>query len=180
MNHCIILWARFSPWFVEQELFSEIERYCAEFGILSQTAYDVFQKNKFAENSLYFHHSYAETDIPIGQEYEAIAFSKDWRIQTNSIQKCRSKILCFFTVFRTRPSEQAMRGHHELSLIQFEHEIPPMIYELFEITEKKPLSTLENKYIYLGSEEELKKRASEQEKKWIEKGYNSHPRQISY
>ena len=73
-----------------------------------------------------------------------------------------------------------MRGHHELSLIQFEHEIPPMIYELFEITEKKPLSTLENKYIYLGSEEELKKRASEQEKKWIEKGYNSHPRQISY
>ena len=93
MNRCIILWARFSPWFVEQELFSEIERYCAEFGILSQTAYDVFQKNKFAENSLYFHHSYAETDIPIGQEYEAIAFSKDWRIQTNSIQKCRSKIL---------------------------------------------------------------------------------------
>ena len=56
-----------------------------------------------------------------------------------------------------------MWGNHEFSLIQFEHKIPSIIYELFEITEKKPLPILE-KYIYLGSEEELKKRAYEQEK----------------
>lgn len=164
MNHCLILIARYNPLFVIQELFPEIEKYCTEFGILSQTAYDIFQKNKFAKNSLYFHHLYAETDIPINQEYEAIAFSKNFRIQPNSIQRCHSKILCFFTAVHTRPSDHAMRGHHELSLIQFEQENPPMIGKLFEVTEKKPLPISENKYIYLGSEEELKKRAYEQEK----------------
>ncbi len=50
MNHCLILIARYNPLFVKQELFPEIEKYCTEFGILSQTAYDIFQKNKFAKN----------------------------------------------------------------------------------------------------------------------------------
>ena len=109
MNHCLILIARYNPLFVKQELFPEIEKYCTEFGILSQTAYDIFQKNKFAKNSLYFHHLYAETDIPINQEYEAIAFSKNFRIQPNSIQRCHSKILCFFTAVHTRPSDHAIR-----------------------------------------------------------------------
>lgn len=44
MNHCLILIARYNPLFVKQELFPEIEKYCTEFGILSQTAYDIFQK----------------------------------------------------------------------------------------------------------------------------------------
>lgn len=36
-----------------------------------------------------------------------------------------------------------------------------MTYKLFEMIEKKLLSILKNKYIYLGSEEKLKKRVSQ-------------------
>lgn len=163
MGEYLVLWARFSPIFVKQELIPEIEKNCMEFGIFSQTAYNAFQKSKFAVNSLYFHHQYAEKDIPIGQEYEAIAYSKNWKIQPASIQKCPSKVLCFFNAFRTQPSDHAMRGHHELSLIQFAGGIPSMINELFEIAESKPLYTPEHKYIYLGSETELRKLVRKQE-----------------
>lgn len=68
---------------------------------------------------MYFHHQYAEKDIPMGQEYEAIAYSKNRKIQHTSIQKCPSKVLCFFTTYKTQPVDHAMRGHHELGLIQF-------------------------------------------------------------
>lgn len=163
MEEYLVLLARFGSSFVEQELIPEIEKNCKQFGIFSQTAYDVFQKNKFAANSLYFHHEYAVTDIPIGQEYEAIAYSRDWKIQPDSIQKCSSKVLCFFTAFRTQPSDHAMRGHHELSLIQFGQGVPSMINELFEITECKPLDTPEHRYIYLGSETVLRKLVRKQE-----------------
>ncbi|MBO5033900.1 MAG: hypothetical protein J6C19_05820 [Lachnospiraceae bacterium] len=163
MGEYLVLLARFSPAFVKQELIPEIEKNCTEFGIFSQTAYDTFQKNKFEENSFYFHHDYAEKDIPTGQEYEAIAYSKNRKIQPASIQKCPSKVLCFFTAFRTRPADHAMRGHHELSLIQFGGGIPSIISELFEITEPKPLYTPEHKYIYLGSETELRKLVRKQE-----------------
>lgn len=56
-----------------------------------------------------------------------------------------------------------MRGHHELSLIQFGKGIPSMISELFEITDHKPLYIPEEKYIYLGSEAELRKLVQKQE-----------------
>lgn len=82
---------------------------------MSQTAYDIYQKNKFAENSLYFHHAYAETDIPIGQQYEAIAFSKGWKIQSNSIQKCHSRILCFLR--RLGHAHQTVRCEEIMNLV---------------------------------------------------------------
>lgn len=163
MGEYLVLWAWFSPAFVRQELIPEIEKNCKEFGVFSQTAYDAYQKNKFAANSMYFHHQYAEKDIPMGQEYEAIACSKNRKIQHTSIQKCPSKVLCFFTTYKTQPVDHAMRGHHELSLIQFGKGIPSMISELFEITDHKQLYIPEQKYIYLGSEAELKKLVQKQE-----------------
>ncbi len=162
MEGYLVLLARYSPVFVGQELISEIEKNCEQFGIYYPMAYDAFQKNKFAADSMYFHHSYAVADIPIGQEYEAIAYSEGGKIQADSIQKCPSKVLCFFTAFKIQPSDQAMRGHHELSLIQFVKGLPPMINALVEITERKPLDTLKRKEIYLGSESELRKFALKQ------------------
>lgn len=159
----LVLWAKYSPTFVERELIPEIKENCAQYGIYSQSAYEAFEKDKFAANSLYFHHQYAEKDIPIGQEYEAIAYSIGGKIQPESIQKCPSKVLCFFTAFKTQPSHQASRGHHELSLIQFEQGIPPVIDELVEITERKPLNISESRFIYLGSESVLRKCVREQE-----------------
>lgn len=156
MKDYLVLWARFGSAFAEQELIPEIEKNCAQFGIIFPTAYDAFQKSRFAADSLYFHHQYAEADIPIGQEYDAAAYSREGKLQPDSIQKCPSKVLCFFTNFRTQPSDYAAKGHHELSLIQFGQGVPPMINELFEITERKPLSMLEHKYIYLGSEAGLR------------------------
>lgn len=159
----LVLWAKYSPTFVERELIPEIKENCAQYGIYSQSAYEAFEKDKFAANSLYFHHQYAEKDIPIGQEYEAIAYSVGGKIQPESIQKCPSKVLCFFTAFKTQPFHQASRGHHELSLIQFEQGIPPVIDELVEITERKPLNMSERRYIYLGSESVLRNLVSKQE-----------------
>lgn len=153
----LILLARFCPEYVKQEFIPEIERNCKQFGIYDQAAYEAFQKDRSAVNSLYFHHSYAVADIPAGREYHAIAYSRNGEIQAHSIQKCSSKILCFFTAFRTQPSAQAMRGHHELSLIQFESGLPPMLNELVEVTERKPIDISEGKEIYLGSEKELRR-----------------------
>jgi hypothetical protein len=83
------------------------------------------------------HHSYAESDIPIGQNYTKIALMDNYKILQNSIQTCHSEVICFFTCEpKMQPSEHAMRGHHEFSLIQFKQGIPRMIYnELLEITE---------------------------------------------
>lgn len=85
------------------------------------------------------------------------------KIQPESIQKCPAKVLCFFTAFRTQPFHQASKGHHELSLIQFEQGIPSIINELAEITERKPLNISEGRHIYLGSESVLWKCVREQE-----------------
>ena len=47
-----------------------------------------------------------------------------------------------------QPSEYAMRGHHESSLIQFKHGTPQIIYnELLEITEL-PFNPTKNKYVF--------------------------------
>ncbi len=133
----LILWGWFSPEIVKSKLIPDMEKNIRKFGVISPAAYEVFQKNKYADNSLYFHHSYAEKDIQIGQRYTQIALMKNYEILPDSIQTCHSEVICFFTCNpKMQPSESAMRGHHESSLIQFEQGIPQIIYdELFEITE---------------------------------------------
>ena len=64
----------------------EIEQNCLQDGIIFPDAYRIFQKNKFAENSLYFHHFYAESDMPAGQEYKKIALMDNYKILPGSIQ----------------------------------------------------------------------------------------------
>lgn len=130
----LILLGRYNPKFIQNKLIPEIEKNCAEYGIKEPGAYEIFQKNKFPINSLYFHHSYAESDIPIGQEYKKIALMENYKIIPDSIQTCYSKIICFFTAYKIQPSEYTMKGHHENSLIQFDQGIPQIIYdELYEI-----------------------------------------------
>lgn len=136
----LILWGWFSPELVKNMLIPDIEKNIQKYGVWFPAAYEVFQKNKYVANSLYCHHSYAENDIPIGQEYTQIALMENYEILPGSIQACSAKLLCVFTCDpKMQPSETAMRGHHELSLIQFEQGIPQMIYhELPEITELVP------------------------------------------
>ena len=133
----LILWGWFSLEIIKNKLIPDMEKNVLQFGVSSPIAYQKFQNNKYAPNSLYFHHSYAESDIPIGQKYTKIALMDNYKILQNSIQTCYSEVICFFTCNpKMHPSEQAMRGHHESSLIQFKQGIPQMIYnELFEITE---------------------------------------------
>ncbi len=133
----LILWGWFNLEIVKNKLIPDMEKNILQYGVSSPIAYKKFQKNKYALNSLYFHHSYAESDIPIGQNYTKIVLMDNYKILQNSIQTCHSEVICFFTCNpKMQPSEHAMRGHHELSLIQFKQGIPRMIYnELFEITE---------------------------------------------
>ena len=154
MENKLNLWGWYSPQTVVDQLIPEIEKNCRQYGIKWQAAYEIFQKNKFAQNSLYFHHGYAQSDIPIGQEYEEVWFIEDYKLPPVFVQRCHAKILCFFTAGRTQPSESAMQGHHELSLIQFEQGIPQIIYdELPEITEQSPLVST-RKRICLSSKSE--------------------------
>ena len=46
----LYLWGWYSSEFVTDWLIPEIEKNCKQYGVLSQTAYEIFQKNKFAEN----------------------------------------------------------------------------------------------------------------------------------
>ncbi len=156
----LILLGWFERGLMEREIMPEIERNCRERGVFSQRAYEIYQRCKWAENSLYFHHSYAGYDIPIGETYEAIALiDENQKIWPESVQRCQAEILCFFTAYRTMPSEQAMKGHHELSLIQFKEGIPGLIIrELFQIERLEPMG-LNHKRIILGTEEELLKMA---------------------
>ncbi len=133
----LVLWGWFSPQIVKNKLIPDIEKNIMQFGVGFPIAYEVFEKNKYAADSLYFHHSHAESDIPIGQKYNKIALMENYEIMPNSIQTCHSEVICFFTCNpKMQPSEYAMRGHHESSLIQFKHGIPQIIYnELLEITE---------------------------------------------
>lgn len=152
----LILWKRFSNSYMKNELMPEIENYCIKHGIYSQAAYDNYQKNKFAENSLYLYHGYAESNIPTGIEYEVIArIGKYSTIQPDSIVECHSKVLSFFTQYPVQPFYQADLGYHGLSLIQFEQEIPPMIYELEEVKQKSPMDWTTE--ICLGSKEGIQK-----------------------
>lgn len=132
----LVLWGWFSQKLVENELIPHIEKGCAQYGVINPAAYEIFQKNKFAVNSLYFHYSYAVRDIPIGQEYKKIALMEHYEILSDSVQTCYSKIICFFTPVRMQPVECAMRGYHNIGLIQFEQGVPQIVYdELSEITE---------------------------------------------
>ena len=74
MKKNLVLTAYYNPELVENLLLSEIENNCRKYGIMYPNAYEIFQQNKYAENSLYFHHSYAESDIPIGVEYDTFIF----------------------------------------------------------------------------------------------------------
>lgn len=146
----LVLWAWFEPELVKNQLIPEIESNCEKYGIYFPNAYNIFSQNKYAKNCLYFHHDYAESDIFIGQEYTKIALRKDLCSEPEFIQDCHAKVLCFFTAFRTQPSDYAMSGHHELSLIQFRDGIPQIIYdELYKLTEMKPLNFQKEIYLYL-------------------------------
>lgn len=135
----LILLGRYNQQFVQNELIPEIGNNCLKYGVLFPDAYEVFQKNKSAPDSLYFHHFYAESDVPIGQKYSRIALADGYKILPYSIQDCNSRVLCFFTAFRSQPSSSAMRGHHELSLIQFEQGIPQIIYDELQELTKAPI-----------------------------------------
>lgn len=149
MKKSLGLIAYYNPELVENLLLSEIAENCRKYGIMYPDAYEFFQQNKYAENSLYFHCSYAESDIPIGEEYEKIALRKDFKSEPQFIQDCRAKVLCFFIAFRPQPADYAAQGHHELSLIQFPQGIPQIIYEeLYEIKELKPLQLKKTIYLY--------------------------------
>lgn len=131
----LILWGWYSPKLVENRLILDIEKNVQKYGVKYPAAYEAFQQNKDAINSLYFHHSYAESDILMGQEYTRIALGKHYEILPHTIQTCHARVICFFNALML-PSKYALRGNHESSLIQFEQGIPQMIYdELLEITE---------------------------------------------
>ena len=140
MKKSLVLLGWFSPELVKTRMLPEFEENCRKYGILYPNAYEIFQQNKYAENSLYFHHSYAEYEIPIGEEYKKLALRMDYKSEPQFIQDCHAKVLCFFSAYRSQPKDYAARGHHELSLIQFPQAIPKIIYdELYEIKELKPL-----------------------------------------
>lgn len=131
----LILMARFSIDYTQDKLIPEIETNCVEYRVDPQLAAN-FQRNKFAANSLYFHHAHAYADIPIGQEYEAIARMCRGIIIPDSILRCKTTVLAFFSAYKTQPFPHASHGHHENSLIQFQDGIPDMIFDLYEITDK--------------------------------------------
>lgn len=131
----LILLARFSPDFTRDNLIPEIETNCIKHHV-DPWLIEAFQKHKFAENSLYFHHDYAYADIPMGQEYEMVARISRGVIVPDSILRCKTTILTFFSAYKTQPSPCASHGHHENSLIQFQDGIPDIIFDLNEITDK--------------------------------------------
>ena len=149
MKKRLVLLGWFNPELVKSRLLPEIEKNCRKYGIMYPNAYEIFQQNKYAENSLYFHHSYAESDIPIGEEYEKIALQKDWKSDPQFIQDCHAKVLCFFIDIKPQPADYAAHGHHEFSLIQFPQGIPQIIYdELYEIKELKPMDYKKTIHLY--------------------------------
>jgi len=129
------LLSRFSFSFTHNILIPEIESNCDQYKVEPVLA-ENFQRYKCAENSLYFAHSYAYADIPTGQKYELIArISSEGKIIPDSILRCETTVLCFFSNFRTHPQAFANHGHHEICLIQFHGGIPKIVNELTEFTE---------------------------------------------
>ena len=92
----LILLGRYPQQFVQDTLLPDMEENIARYGVFFPAACEVFQNCRSAENSLYFHHSYAESEIPMGQEYHHIALMEQSRLLLDSVQACRSKVLCFF------------------------------------------------------------------------------------
>lgn len=135
----LILLARYQPEFAHDILIPEIEANCKVSDWCPAEVIANFLENKLAPNSLYIHHNYAYADIPTGQEYDMIALMERGKILRDTAMPCKSKVLCFFSAYRTQPLSHASHGHHENSLIQFEDGIPDMINTLYEITKKKPI-----------------------------------------
>lgn len=131
----LILLARFSSDFARDKLIPEIETNCANYPV-EPWLIENFQRYKFADNSLYFHHDYAYADIPLRQEYEFIARMSKGAIIPDSVLRCRATVLAFFSCYKTQPLPHASHGHHENCLIQFQNGIPDMIFRLNEITDK--------------------------------------------
>lgn len=73
---------------VNNKLIPDMEQNILQFSVSFPITYEAFQKNKHTANCLYFHHSYAERDIPIGQKYTKIALMENYEILPNSIQIC--------------------------------------------------------------------------------------------
>lgn len=144
MYRKFILLARYNMQFVRDVFIPEMEGNISKNPISSPEIITYFRENQFAENSLYFHHSYAYADIPMGQTYEVIARMEKGKIQADSVRRCKTKVLCFFSNYKSQPMGSASHGHHENSLIQFEDGIPDLIDELYEIKEKKPITQLQN------------------------------------
>lgn len=137
----LILWGRFSAEIVRRKLIPDMEKNIMQRGVMFPAANERFQKNKYAADSLYFYHSYAESDIPIGHRYTQIALMENYEILPDSIQNCDAEVICFFTCNPgSQPSECAMRGHHELSLIQFKQGIPQIIYGGLPVIREFPFS----------------------------------------
>lgn len=137
-DRIFILWARFHPDFSRNLLIPEIDTNSIQYHVDPQLI-ENFRKYQHVENSLYFLHSYAYADIPLGQEYETIMRIKNGIIESDSIIRCRAIVRCFFSEFKIQPISYAWHGYHASCLIQFRDGIPNIIQELYEITEKKPI-----------------------------------------
>lgn len=135
----LILWARFHPDFARHILIPEIEANSEKYHAEPQSV-ERFRNCRYAENSLYFHHNYAYAEIPAGQEYEAVMRITRGTIEQDSIIRCKTTVLCFFSNFKTQPIPYAWHGHHAICLIQFHNGIPDMIQELYEIADKKTIN----------------------------------------
>lgn len=144
MYRTFILLARYNMQFIKDIFIPEMEENIRKDPIALPEVIAYFRENQFAENSLYFHHSYAYADIPMGQTYDVIARMEKGKIQADSVRRCQTKVLCFFSNYKSQPMASASHGHHESSLIRFEEGIPDLIDELYEIKEKKPLKQMQN------------------------------------
>lgn len=152
-NRKLILLARFHPAFSRGVLIPEIETNSTQYHVDARLVHH-FQKNQHMENSLYFIHGLAYADIPAGQEYEVMMRINHGVIDTDSVTKCKSAVLGFFSEYRNQPIECAWHGHHGICQIRFYDGIPDMIQEVYEITEKKPITVTQE--ICLSSFDTLK------------------------
>lgn len=116
----LILLGRYPQQFVQDTLLPDMEENIARYGVFFPAACEVFQNCRSAENSLYFHHSYAESEIPMGQEYHHIALMEQSRLLLDSVQACRSKVLCFFY----RLSHPALPQRHARPPRKQPHPVP--------------------------------------------------------
>ncbi len=74
MGEKLILMAWFNPELVKNDLIPELEECCIGNQLLQSNEYKIFQREKSITNNLYFHHSCAEKDIYVGQEYKKFLY----------------------------------------------------------------------------------------------------------